>query len=119
MVEGGVSTNEPSVGPMISIVVPCYNEEQSLPILYRELTSAFATRPNVDYELVFVDDGSTDRTAEILEGLAVANRRVTVITLSRNFGHQSAISAGLSARLETRSSCATPTSRTRLRSCCR
>ena len=95
MVEGGVSTNDPSVGPMISIVVPCYNEEQSLPILYRELTSAFATRPNFDYELVFVDDGSTDRTAEILEGLAVANRRVTVITLSRNFGHQSAISAGL------------------------
>ena len=95
LMEEIASVNEPCGRPSISIVVPCFNEEQSLPNLYRELTGALATRPDLDYELVLVDDGSTDRTAQLLTELAITDGRVTVITLSRNFGHQAAIGAGL------------------------
>ena len=93
----------PSTRPLISIVVPCFNEEQSLHTLHRELTKAMATRPDVDCEFVLVNDGSSDRTAEILEELAIADPRVMAITLSRNFGQQPAISAGLT-RAVTRAS---------------
>ncbi len=81
--------------PLISVVVPCYNEQESLPLLYRALRDAFASRPDIDCEFVFVDDGSKDRTAEILRDLASREANVTVVTLSRNFGHQPAVSAGL------------------------
>jgi dolichol-phosphate mannosyltransferase len=80
---------------LISIVVPCLNEEQSLPILYEDLCTVFATCAEIECQFIFVDDGSIDRTAEILAGLAAADPRVAVVTLSRNFGHQSAIGAGL------------------------
>ena len=93
--EQRASTHEPPLRPLISVVVPCFNEEQSIPVLYRELDQVFATRADVDCRFVFVDDGSIDRTAEILEGLAGGDPRVTVVTLSRNFGHQHAIGAGL------------------------
>jgi len=90
-----VSRTTSSACPLISIVIPCFNEEQSLPVLYRELTTAFATRPALNYELLLVDDGSDDGTSKILESLAATDRRLRVITLTRNFGHQPAISAGL------------------------
>ncbi|MGO9356649.1 MAG: glycosyltransferase family 2 protein [Xanthobacteraceae bacterium] len=81
--------------PLISIVVPCFNEEQSIAALHGELTRVLATRSGVDCEFVFVDDGSTDGTARVLGDLVHADPRVTVVTLSRNFGHQPAVGAGL------------------------
>jgi dolichol-phosphate mannosyltransferase len=81
--------------PLISIVTPCYNEQESIPLLQRAVADAFAARPDLDYELVLVDDGSRDRTAEVLRDLADRAPHLTVVTLSRNFGHQPAVSAGL------------------------
>jgi polyisoprenyl-phosphate glycosyltransferase len=90
-----ITLAKPSGRALISIVTPCFNEEQSLSTLYRELNRVFAPRTDIDCQFVFVDDGSTDRTAEILAGLSASDSRVTVVTLSRNFGHQPAIGAGL------------------------
>jgi cellulose synthase/poly-beta-1,6-N-acetylglucosamine synthase-like glycosyltransferase len=59
-----------SLDPLISIVIPCYDEEDALHALHRSLTRAFASRRDFRYQLVFVDDGSKDATAEILRDLA-------------------------------------------------
>ena len=84
-----------SLDPLISIVIPCYDEEDALHALHRSLTRAFASRRDFRYQLVFVDDGSKDATAEILRDLAAGDGRTTVVTLSRDFGQQYAITAGL------------------------
>ena len=73
----------------VSIVVPCYNEENNLPVLYDELKK-------FDAELVLIDDGSQDRTWEVIKSLSKNNPKVIGLALSRNFGHQAALSAGLS-----------------------
>ena len=78
----------------LSVVVPCYCEEESLPRLHAQITAALADL-GIDYEIVFVDDGSSDRTREVLRELRAADRRVRWIGLTRNFGHQAALSAGL------------------------
>jgi dolichol-phosphate mannosyltransferase len=80
--------------PELSVVVPLYNEEENIPELYRRLSSALG-KLGVDYQLVFVNDGSRDRTPTLLAELHAADRRVAVVHLSRNFGHQAAVSAGL------------------------
>jgi dolichol-phosphate mannosyltransferase len=81
-------------GPVISIVVPCFNEEEMLPqTLNRVHTAGQAT--GLSYEIVFVDDGSTDRTWEIIAAEAQRDARVRGVRLSRNFGHQMALTAGL------------------------
>ncbi len=80
--------------PQFSVVLPIYNEEANLPELYRRL-SAVLDEMGEPYELVFVDDGSRDRTVELLRTLHARDARVRVIRLTRNFGHQRAISAGL------------------------
>jgi glycosyltransferase involved in cell wall biosynthesis len=79
---------------MISVVIPIYNEEETLPELLRRTAAALdsTARP---WEIVLVDDGSRDRSAEILRAAHAADPRVKVITLSRNFGHQPAITAGV------------------------
>lgn len=79
---------------MISLVVPAYNEESGIDELYRRVCSA-AEGWGEDFELVVIDDGSRDRTLATLEGLAQVDRRVKVLSFSRNFGHQAAVSAGL------------------------
>lgn len=81
--------------PLISVVVACFNEEKALRVLYEALLSAFAGRADLRCEFVLVDDGSSDRTPEILAELTASDRRVTIVTLSRNFGQQAAFSAGL------------------------
>lgn len=79
---------------MISIVIPAFNEEAGLEELFRRVAAASSTWGD-DFELILVDDGSRDRTLEIASRLAAADPRLKVISLSRNFGHQVAVSAGL------------------------
>lgn len=79
---------------LISIVVPMYFEEEVVEECYKRLT-LLALSSNLRYELIFVNDGSTDRTLEILENIAKTDKHVKVISFSRNFGHQVAVTAGV------------------------
>ncbi len=83
--------------PEISIVVPCYNEEASLPLFYREITRVAAEMDYADFEFVFIDDGSEDNTLSTLRRLAAADRRVRFVSFSRNFGKEAGMLAGLEA----------------------
>jgi len=78
----------------LSVVIPVYNEEENLPVLYDRLTMVLS-QWDPDYEIIFVDDGSTDNSILFLSDLVIKDLKVTLIELSRNFGHQIAISAGL------------------------
>lgn len=80
---------------LLSIVVPCYNEEAVLGELHRRLISVLDQVGGSDGEIVYVDDGSADQTALMLQQLQNAESRVRVVSLSRNFGHQIAVTAGL------------------------
>ena len=80
--------------PDLSVVLPVFDEEANLPELYRRLTAVLAGLPG-SYEIVFVDDGSRDNSLAILQKLAAADSHVGVLALSRNFGHQLALTAGL------------------------
>ena len=80
--------------PLISIVIPLWNEEAIVPELARRLDSA-RDDATYDLEIVCVNDGSTDQTAALLEGMLPALRRWKLIKLSRNFGQQNAFRAGL------------------------
>ena len=84
--------------PTLSVVVPCYNEQESLQACHKKLTEVLSAL-NESYEIVYVDDGSRDKTAEMLEGIHGADPHVVIVRLSRNFGHQPAVTAGLSASL--------------------
>lgn len=79
---------------MISIVIPIFNEEENLQNLYTRLTNA-APSWNEDYEIVLVDDGSRDSSLKMMRAFAEKDSHVRVVKLSRNFGHQPAISAGI------------------------
>jgi len=78
----------------LSIVVPCFNEQDSLPEFHRRMSAA-AGAAGEAYEIVFVDDGSTDRTWEVLRALGATDPTVVAVKLSRNHGHQLALTAGL------------------------
>lgn len=78
----------------VSVVVPLFNEEENVSTLHARLTAALGST-TMSYELVFVDDGSRDRTAQQLQAFAARDARITVVELARNFGHQVAITAGL------------------------
>jgi dolichol-phosphate mannosyltransferase len=82
---------------MISIVIPAYNEERNLPVLYANLREVLSAASEDDFEVVFVDDGSSDRSWETIGALSADDVRVRGVRLSRNFGHQSALMAGLAA----------------------
>ncbi len=77
----------------VSVVIPLLNEEKNIPILYDELTQTFGTI-EVEYELIFVDDGSNDSSLEILEKLQQNDSHICVISLRKNFGQTAAMSAG-------------------------
>jgi dolichol-phosphate mannosyltransferase len=79
----------------LSIVVPCFNEEACIPELYRRLTDAARSVAENDYELVLINDGSRDGSWAAMEQLAAADDHVLAINLSRNHGHQLALTAGL------------------------
>ena len=86
---------ETPTGTLLSVVVPCYNEEAIIPETHRRLVATLENVPALDFELIYVDDGSRDATLDLLRGLQRADSRVRVIALSRNFGQQVAITAGL------------------------
>ena len=83
----------------ISIIVPCYREEAALPYFWEEtakVTEAMALKyPDLSFEFIFVDDGSSDGTLKILKELAAQSSQVKYISFSRNFGKEAAIYAGL------------------------
>ncbi len=79
---------------LLSVVIPCHNEEEVLRETNRRLLSALENIP-MQLEVIYVDDGSTDSTAEILRDLHTGDPRIRVVRFSRNFGHQMAITAGI------------------------
>ena len=79
----------------MSIVVPCFNEEEALPVYYREMCRVMQEMKDVEFEILFVDDGSSDRTLEILKGLNETDGRCRYLSFSRNFGKEAAMYAGL------------------------
>jgi polyisoprenyl-phosphate glycosyltransferase len=83
------------ISPSISAVVPLHNEQMNLPELLRRLCAVLDALPGGPHEMLFVDDGSSDGTLEILEDALKIDPRISVIALSRNFGHQAALSAAL------------------------
>jgi glycosyltransferase involved in cell wall biosynthesis len=90
-----LSDGQGSRDPLLSVVVPVFNESAVIRTFYERASQALSALPGIDYELVFVDDGSKDDSYEQLVGMAATDPRVSVIRLSRNFGHQVAITAGL------------------------
>ncbi len=83
----------PARGPMLSVVIPVFNEEESLPSLHARLTTALEAQPRT-YEILYVDDGSRDRSFAVLAALARSDPRARVIRLRRNCGQTAAMSAG-------------------------
>jgi dolichol-phosphate mannosyltransferase len=81
--------------PRVSLAIPVFNEEAVAPELLRRTTAVLDTLPNGPHEIVLVDDGSSDRTLEVLEEAAKQDPRLVVVALSRNFGHQIALAAAL------------------------
>ena len=79
----------------ISIIVPCYNEEEVLPIFYKEINRVSKEMKSVDFEFLFINDGSRDKTLDILRDLSKKDKRVRFISFSRNFGKEAGMYAGL------------------------
>ncbi len=77
----------------ISIIIPVYNEGENVSVFYNELNKVLNNK--FDYEIIFIDDGSTDQSAKIIENLASSNPRIKYIEFSRNFGKEVALTAGL------------------------
>lgn len=81
----------------ISIIVPCYNEEEAAPIFYEEIVKIATKMKKVDFEFIFVNDGSKDKTLQVLRELNEKDERVRYVSLSRNFGKEAGMLAGLEA----------------------
>jgi len=79
----------------ISIVIPMYNEQEVAEACYKRIKKVLNDLTQYDYELIIVDDGSKDKTLEIITKIAKTDNKVEIISFSRNFGHQSAVTAGL------------------------
>ncbi len=79
----------------ICLIVPCYNEQEVIDACHSRIIGAIASLTNYTFEIIYINDGSTDRTLECLEGHSRNDARVTVINLSRNFGKEAAMTAGL------------------------
>lgn len=81
--------------PMISLVVPCFNEEEVIEETHRRLAALAESQPAYDFEFLFIDDGSRDRTLPLLREIVAADSRARAVVFSRNFGHQLAVTAGM------------------------
>lgn len=80
----------------ISLIVPCYNEEEVLPLFYREVTRVAGLMGEYAFEFIFVDDGSRDGTMRVVKDFAARDERVKYVSFSRNFGKEAAMYAGFS-----------------------
>lgn len=79
----------------LTAIVPCYNEEAALHFFYEEMQKVMQDMQYVDFELLFINDGSKDKTLEVIKELAAEDSRVKYVSFSRNFGKEAAIYAGL------------------------
>lgn len=79
----------------ITVIVPCFNEQDALPIYYKEMCKVMHKMPEVEIEMLFVDDGSTDRTLSVMKDLNSLDEKCKYLSFSRNFGKEAAIYAGL------------------------
>ena len=79
----------------LSIIVPCYNEEEVISLFYRETSAIVTEIEDLNYEFVFIDDGSKDHTLDILKLLCYQDKNCHYISFSRNFGKEAAMYAGL------------------------
>lgn len=79
----------------ISIIIPCLNEQEVLPVFYREMVKIMEEMKETEFELLFIDDGSTDKTLELLRRFREKDKRCRYLSFSRNFGKEAAIYAGL------------------------
>lgn len=81
---------------LLSLVVPCYNEQEAIPLFYKEILKVFKKfEESLEFEIVFVNDGSKDNTLQVIRELNLNDKRVKYVSFSRNFGKESAIYAGL------------------------
>lgn len=78
----------------LSLIVPCFNEEEALPAFYAELCNTLSELNGYEAQILFIDDGSKDKTLEVIKNLASKDNRVNYITFSRNFGKEAAMYAG-------------------------
>ena len=81
----------------ISIIIPCYNEEDAIPLYYEEMNKITEQMAFVDFDFIFINYGSTDKTLSIMKNLASTDKRVHYLSFSRNFGKEAAMYAGLEA----------------------
>ena len=79
----------------ISVIVPCYNEEEVLPLFHQEVTKELMKIENIDYEILFIDDGSHDHTIDLLKVICLKDDHCSYYSFSRNFGKEAAMFAGL------------------------
>ena len=79
----------------VTIIIPAYNEEESLPYLYERLVKLMENNKNYDFEILFVNDGSKDRTLEIIKEYRKKDNRISYVDFSRNFGKETAMIAGM------------------------
>jgi dolichol-phosphate mannosyltransferase len=91
----GPATSGPSARPRLSIVAPCYNEAESLPSFVSRMEDAARAHVGDSFELILVNDGSRDATWSLIEGMSQESRHVVGVDLTRNHGHQLAVTAGL------------------------
>ena len=80
---------------LLSVIVPCFNEEEALPFFYKEICLQLEKIKELNYELIFIDDGSKDDTINIIKNYGKINKKVRYLSFSRNFGKEAAILAGL------------------------
>jgi dolichol-phosphate mannosyltransferase len=85
---------------LVTYVLPVYDEQEGLPAFHDALVNATDKRPDLDFEFVYVDDGSRDASLDLLLGFRASDDRVTVLSLARNSGHQIAVTAGIDAAAE-------------------
>ena len=83
------------VKEIISLIIPCFNEEEAIPVFYREIDKISRKLKEVDFEIMFINDGSKDNTNNILRNLSKKDKRIRYITFSRNFGKEAGMYAGL------------------------
>ncbi len=92
-----VSSKESGIKSKVTILIPCYNEEDNLPLLYEVLCNregCVCSNEKYTYQILFVNDGSSDKTQEVIEMLAEKDDRIDYVSLSRNFGKENAMLAG-------------------------